>query len=421
MTNEENYVILHDDEFQKLLKRVEFLDFVQSASRDRLNLIRLEVEKEFKDKLSRIEKRQVEYQRFVFDLTGDLRQLELETLRRIDVQNQKITTMKREFLQLLKYAREEYINIFSENQFIFNNLIQEEKEERQKAVNVLENKISIIFNENNQKKEKVKNFLGELYKIFEEVQKIPEQFLPKDKMLKIERDIKDALYDFSNGFTDSSLIVARNAYRELVELRELSSNVEQEFIVISCTASRNLALLIEKIEGSNNITFKIENMPYNFDLTKWSGNSIDILKEKVNNLKILLDKASNKEDIKFILNKILIYEKDFEVIYEGVKELIVYSQIRYNLATKISSLLKKYLFSIIKSGYENEDFKEAYFVNMINRFGLELRLFVIPSDKDKKINRLKIQYIKRKNNNIKELSESLLKDLKSEGFDVTII
>ncbi|MFN4152507.1 MAG: hypothetical protein ACK4IX_16320, partial [Candidatus Sericytochromatia bacterium] len=123
MTNEENYVILHDDEFQKLLKRVEFLDFVQSGSRDRLNLIRLEVEREFKDKLSRIEKRQVEYQRFVFDLTGDLRQLELETLRRIDVQNQKITTMKREFLQLLKYAREEYINIFIENQFIFNNLI----------------------------------------------------------------------------------------------------------------------------------------------------------------------------------------------------------------------------------------------------------------------------------------------------------
>ncbi|MFN4152942.1 MAG: hypothetical protein ACK4IX_18505, partial [Candidatus Sericytochromatia bacterium] len=284
-----------------------------------------------------------------------------------------------------------------------------------------ENKISFIFNENNQKKEKVKNFLGELYKIFEEVQKIPEQFLPKDKMLKIERDIKDSLYDFSNGFTDSSLIVARNAYRELVELREQSSNIEQEFIVISCTASRNLALLVEKIEGSNNITFKIENMPYNFDLTKWSGNSIDILKEKVNNLKILLDRASNKEDIKFILNKILSHEKDFEVIYEGVKELIVYSQIRYNLATKICSLLKKYLFSIVKSGYENEDFKEAYFVNMVNRFGLELRLFVIPSDKDKKINRLKIQYIKRKNSNIKELSEALLKDLKSEGFEVTII
>ena len=117
----------------------------------------------------------------------------------------------------------------------------------------------------------------------------------------------------------------------------------------------------------------------------------------------------------------MVHEKDFEVIYEGVKELIVYSQIRYNLAIKISSLLKKYLFSIVKSGYENEDFKEAYFVNMINRFGLELRLFVIPNDKDKKINRLKIQYIKRKNSNIKELSDSLLKDLKSEGFDVTII
>lgn len=421
MTNEENYVILHEDELQQLLKRVEFLDFIQSGSKERLNLIRLEVEKEYKDKLSKIERRQVEYQRFVFDLTGDLRQLELETLRRLDIQNQKITTMKKEFIQLLQLAREEYISIFNENQFIFNNLIQEEKEERQKAIEFLENKISIVFNENNQKKEKVKNFLTELYQVFEEVKKIPEQFLPKDRMTKIERDIKDSLYDFSSGFVDSSLMIARNAYRELVELREVASNIEQEFLVISCTASRNLSLLSEKINSSKNTIFKIENQSYTLDLNFWAGNAIEILKDKVFYLKDVLDKAYTKDEIKMILNKILLYENEFTTIYEKVKETVIYSQIRYNIAVKISKIMKKAFFSITKSGYEDNDPKNSYFINMINRFGLELRLFIIPSDKDKKINRLKIQFTKRKNNNIKEISASLLNALKIEGFEITII
>jgi hypothetical protein len=380
----QTYVCIEEEELIRLKYNEARLHAMNSAPREKINHIRHDIEEHLKEKLERINRRQTEYEQYVYDLNGTLRHFEIETQHRFSEQNRKLDLLRQEYFSLLRMERDEYLSIFETQEKKLKSLLEEAKLERQQVEISQQNKINSLLKENSLR-EKVKNFTEELAGLICETIKIPHQQFAPGKFDKIRDQLQTAGEDYNNGFFETALSTARSVYWQLVELRADVLQKEHELITLSSAVMEVLGYLIEKAAlnrkrkldfGQGNTGKEIE-----IDIDYWTQGQFSYYESEMKSYQRELLKDEKKisiEQLKDLIRQIEKSELQFSRIMESARENILASQLRANVAQKTAQALKEQLFSVEDSAYEGNDPRNSYFLKLKNRAGNEIVAVIKP-------------------------------------------
>lgn len=411
----QTFVCVEEDELERLKYNESRLLELQGEMPQRLSNVRSQVEREMREKFSRIEKRQIEYQQFLFDLNGELKYFELETQRKLQEQNKRLDLMRNEYFSLMHHQRNEYLSIFQKQEEKFQNMIEDEKSERKIMINNLQQQINSILFDKRNKEERVKNFIFELEKIVRENEKLPYERFTPGKFDHIGRQVNDSVNDFNTGFFETALSSARSAYWKLVDLRTEVLQKENEFLNLYLLAREFIDSLIEKTVMNRKRTLEFgkgeKRKQFDVEIDYWAKGDLNSFEQEVKDLKTYLvanEKKISIEGINDLIKKINDMENVLNKIIERARENILSSQLRVNVAQMAVKALKEQLFAVEDSAFENNDPRNAYFVKLKNRAGSEIVTIISPVEGGFGKNEITIHSFDGKPGNIETLNNRAL-------------
>ncbi len=375
---ESSFVCIEEEEFERLKDNDILLINYQD---DKLAKINLKINEEINYKLNKIQKRQIEYERFVYGLNGDIKYLEIQNQNSIKSQNEKFRLLRNEYYKLIQEERNEYLNLFEKHEEEFSKLIETEKYNRIKSIEIIDDKVKFIISENIKKKDRVSIFVFELIRIFDQIDNIPHQIFAKNQFEILKNNLTEILEDIEMGYFENSFNNARNLYKRLFELKEFVLKKEQEYLIMYYAVVKEINLFRQKIKTNKNLKFSMNII---IDSNYWSYGSLNILEKEINNIESKFDKDNfiTFVDMEKIVKLIKEKKSEFELIVKKSKNNIILSQIRFSIAKKILSKLKKYLFFVVDSGYTNNDQRSNYFIELKNMIGDNISVIIKKNEKD---------------------------------------
>ncbi|MFN8670722.1 MAG: hypothetical protein U0457_01405 [Candidatus Sericytochromatia bacterium] len=400
----ESFVCILEEEFEKLQRAQNFLFDIQSASRERINLIRLQVEKELQYKIDKIERNYVQYQKFIGDLNGEIKLLELENQRRLHNQDKKFELMRAEYIEGIKGSIEHYTSLIETQNKKFNKIIKEETSFFKESLDNIKENLNYIVDTEKSKKEKVKLFLTDLGKIFEDTEKnnLDKHNLSK-KIEELRRKFVDAMSDFQAGFFESAWNTAKSVYWEITDIRNNIKETEKKYFVLESAIYEVVSELLENIEGNKHL--KITFLNKKIDLNYWlNGRLNNIRKDLLDIIKNVKESKYNIYDLNDVLRKINYHKNNFPKLLQTAKENIIIAQLKYEYADKITKIMENVLFYPIKGEYFNNDFRNDYILDFENIQGNSCN-FVISNDNKSIVLKTTLNATKNQTKYIKELLE----------------
>ncbi|MBC7473753.1 MAG: hypothetical protein H7263_05635, partial [Candidatus Sericytochromatia bacterium] len=241
-----NFICIEEEEFERLKNNDILLVYSQDYQDTQLSEINSKLNKEIDYKLNKIQKRQIEYERFVYDLNGDIKYLEIQNQNFIKSQNERFHLLRNEYYKLIQEERNEYLNLFEKHEKELSKLIEEEKYSRVKSIQIVDDKVSSVISENIKKKDRVSIFVFELIKIFNQIDKIPHQVFAKNQFELLKNNLNDIVEDIEMGYFENSLNNARNLYKKLFELKEFVLQKEQDYLLIYYSTVKEINLFRQK-------------------------------------------------------------------------------------------------------------------------------------------------------------------------------
>lgn len=359
---EQSFVCILEEEFERLKRSQDFLLDIQSASRDRINIIRLEVEKELKYKLEKIERNYVEYQMFINDLNGEVKHLEVENQRLQKNNDEKINFVRNEYFGLIKQSVEYYATLLKKQTSNLTSLIEKEKYKLNSEIKDISANLNYLVNSEKNKSEKVRVFLSDLTKIFEDTEKInTSKFNQSNNIKDLKRNLIDAISDFEAGFYESAWITAKSIYWKLTDIRNEIKETEKKYFVIESAIYELISELLNEIESGKKLKTTFNNSTQLIDLNYWSNGRVNILrKELLEILKKIKDNQCNFDELNNIMKKTLFYKNTIKQIINNAKENILLSQLKYSYAKTIADKLNSMFFYPVDSYYKDNDYRKSY-------------------------------------------------------------
>lgn len=401
---EQSFVCILEEEFERLKRSQDFLLDIQSASRERINLIRLEVEKELKYKLEKIERNYVEYQSFINDLNGDVKLLELENQRLQKNNAEKIDFVRNESLGLIKQSVEYYSSLLKKQTDSLTSLIEKEKHSLNSEIKNINNNLNYLVNSEKNKEEKVRVFLSDLAKIFDDTEKINTNKLDQSIAInELKRKLVDAMSDFQAGFYESAWNTAKSIYWKITDVRNEIKETEKKYFVIESAIYELISELLDQLEsGGKNVKIKLNNSTQLIDLNYWSYGRVNILrKELIEIIKNIKENKFDFDELNKIMKKTLFYKNNINQIINNAKENILLSQLKYSYAKMLTDTLKAMFFYPVDSSYKDDDYRKSYELILKNANGNEFKIelydekkavffkVIYTNDDNKKFNYLK--------------------------------
>lgn len=359
---EQSFVCILEEEFERLKRSQDFLLDIQSTSRDRVNIIRLEVERELKYKLEKIERNYLDYQMFINDLNGEVKHLEVENQRFQKNNDEKITFVRNEYFGLIKQSVEYYSSLLKKQNESLTSLIEKEKYKLTSEIKDINTNLNYLVNSEKNKEEKVRVFLSDLTKIFEDTEKINTSKFDKSENIKeLKRKLIDAISDFEASFYESAWITAKSIYWKLTDIRNEIKETEKKYFVIESAIYELISELLNEIELSKKFKTTFSNSTQLIDLNYWSNGRVNILrKELLETLKKIKESSCNFDELNNIMKKTLFYKNTIKQIISNAKENILLSQLKYSYAQTITDELNNMFFYPIDSYYKDKDYRKSY-------------------------------------------------------------
>lgn len=361
-TQEQSFVCILEEEFERLKRSQDFLLDIQSASRDRVNIIRLEVERELKYKLEKIERNYLEYQMFINDLNGEVKHLEVENQRLQKSNDEKITFVRNEYFGLIKQSVEYYASLLKKQTSNLTSLIEKENHKLNSEIKEINSNLNYLVNSEKNKSEKVRVFLSDLTKIFEDTEKInTSKFDQSENIKELKRKLIDAISDFEAGFYESAWITAKSIYWKLSDIRNEIKETEKKYFVVESAIYELISELLNEIESGKKLKTTFNNSTQLIDLNYWSNGRVNILrKELLEILKKIKENQCNFDELNNIMKKTLFYKNTIKQIISNAKENILLSQLKYSYAQTIADELNNLFFYPVDSYYKDNDYRKSY-------------------------------------------------------------
>lgn len=354
------FICIDEEEFEILKKSHKELVLSKNIHKNSLEEIDKNLEFDINYKLEKIEKRQIELQKFNYELNGEIRRAETQLLNRIDEQNKKIRFLREEYLELFKNEKEQYTNLFFNHS---KKLLEEiDKFLKKDLISDL-----VIFKKQDKKKERVLEILNNLKTLSKSIKLLPHSKFFPNKYEYARSLLSEIKEDFDAEFYESAFSNARNCYKILLELEEQTLKKEQESIYLGYILNKNLKYLKEIL----NKTIFIDNInliPETFNkINRWVKNIENLVTEK---------DFISIEELKSLINKSEIYikkySKDFEEeIIKSIKLII-----RLNISDYLIKILYYFFYQVNDKYFLDNNYNKALILIMENKLSEKLSISI---------------------------------------------
>lgn len=408
-------ICIDETEFENLKKDQMQLLSIKNINKSNLRDINTEIEEKIKYKIERVEKRQIEQEKYLYELNGEIRRNEIELQNKLKEQNKKLIMIRQEYLELFKKEKQEFLSIFMEQSNTIFKALESFKQINNQSV---DKEISELYQQVSKKKDRVLLFINDLKIISKSLENIPHQKFFPGKYEYAKSLLLEVIQDFNADFFESALTGARNCYKVLLELKEDVLKKEQEYIYLEGILSKEIKYLTKLLEN-NHKELKIDNKIVSINISDFNLENINKSKRWVNNIEKLLENEYNYsiDELKLLIKKAQENTDKLLKDSERIIEQVISSQIRFNTANFLINVFDKLFYLPDSFGYTDSDYRKGYFISLINRLNNKIKIHIEPDKKNPANLKLRMKS-DDKNINI-ELIKKLIKDfnlLKLEGL-----
>ena len=410
------YVSIEQSELRRLRKQDSRLRSIQRDLPERLNAARQQAQRELQQRLAPLEERARRQEQEAHRLRSNFKNLEQETNKRLQNQRQKFQatlkeaearqqqSLKREssrlkeamqegferqraeYLKITRQQRQEYIQLIADQDRKFTVLVEEEKQERQRGQQILQEQIDVIQQREERRTQLAQDLLADLEVVWKSIdENYQHQRFAPGRLEDLHRGLEIAHNNIQSGVSQAAIATTQQTYLDLVDLRIELEQKEQEWLLLYNAALEDLRNLITEVQANRKCEVEVgqgnEAERFELEVNYWTNGSLSQYEQELSQLETQLKEGESTlktEQLKDLGEKIVSLEPRLGEIVEQAKLAILSSQLRAEIADRVVEVMSEIGYSLEDSVYEGADQRAAYVVKVKNIAGDEVVTIVSP-------------------------------------------
>ena len=410
------YVSIQQSELRRLRKQESRLRSIQRDLPERLNAARQQAQRELQQRLTPLEKRARRQEQEAQRLRSNFKNLEQETNKRLQNQRREFQAtlkdaevrqqqaLKREssrleaamqegferqraeYLKITRQQRQEYTQLIADQDRKFTVLVEEEKQERQRGQQILQEQIDVMQQREDQRTQLAQNLLADLEVVWKSIdENYQHQRFAPGRLEELHRGLQMAHDNIQSGVSQAAIATTQQTYLALVDLRIELEQKEQEWLLLYNAALEDLRNLITEVQANRNCEVEVgqgnEAEKFALEVNYWTNGSLSQYEQELSQLETQLKEEESTlttEQLKELGERIISLEPRLGEIVEQAKLAILSSQLRVEIADRVVEVMSEIGYSLEDSVYEGEDQRAAYVVKVKNIAGDEVVTIVSP-------------------------------------------
>ena len=391
------HVTISDAEFYRLSQSDQQLRSIRRDVPDLIRQLRQRTTEDLQRRLGPIEQRQRAFQTSIDRLSGDVRDLERETNKRLQQQRQQFHTdlqktagqlrgeTRQQIVHMSEKLRAETRTLIANQEQRTNQLITQERQAREAALADVRGQVGAIQADQRRKLELARTwveaagvlqeFIGEHY--------LHERFAP-GQLSKLARDVRQATDNLAANAPEAALSTAQRAYQELSDLRVRLEEQEQEWQLWRSAALENTRELLAMAQQNRVCkAHDADDQPLDIDIEidHWSNGRLTEYETQLEKLiaKIDTDDNLSTDELRAIVERQTPeLEYTLTSIVRDARLAVLSSQRRVNIADHVVQSLEQEGFVLEGGTYEGADMRSSYVVKARHLDSGEVVVRVVP-------------------------------------------
>ncbi|WP_375466963.1 hypothetical protein [uncultured Nostoc sp.] len=418
------YIRVEEQQLQRLREQDSRLRSLQQDLPERLNAVREQARREFQQRLAPLEQRAQQQEQETQRLKSSLKNIEIETQKRLQQQRQEFQTglreveyrqqqalqqettrlesaiqegleqQRQEYLRITQQQRQEYTRLIDRQDQKFTQLIAQEKQDREQGQKILQiqiNQIVTDIDQERQRKAKIaQDLLSDVEAIWEQINRnYQHQRFAPGRLNDLRGKLQIADNNIQAGVTEAAISITQQTYLDLADLRLELERKEQEWLLLYNAALEDLRSLIVEVQANRECEVEVgdgdEAEKFNLEVDYWVNGRLTEYQQKLHQLESQLtagESTLTTEQVKEIAEKITALQPILGEIVEQAKLAILSSQLRAEIADKVVEVLSSQGYTLVDQNtdavYEGNDWRNAYVVKVKNIAGDEVVTVVSP-------------------------------------------
>ncbi|MBR8837640.1 MAG: hypothetical protein DSM106950_27445 [Stigonema ocellatum SAG 48.90 = DSM 106950] len=279
-------------------------------------------------------------------------------------------------------AREEYNRILQAQAQQFNQIVTQERHERQQQLQ--------LINEQKQQHQKLaEDLLADVQTIWLDINQNYQhlRFAP-GRIAALDRQIEFIRANIQVGVFEAAIANAQQTYLSLSDLRLELEQKEQESLIIYNAALEELRGAIAQTTAHHKCQVEIGDSTvtelFDLDVNYWSHGKLSQYEQQLQQLESQLVAKRDtltKEQVQHIIQQIAALQPQLTEIVEQARLNMLSSQMRAEIADTVVAALSNLGYTLVNSEdavYEGEDQRQAYVVKVKNLAGDEVVTVINP-------------------------------------------
>ncbi len=421
----DRYVSISEADLRRLQEQDSRLRSVQQDLPDRLNRMRAEANREMQQRLIPLEHRAKQQEQEAQRLGSHLGELERNTQQRLRLQRQdfqqavresevrqqqalqeekdRLTSAMRlgfekqrtEYLRITADQRQEYLTLNQQLNQKFSELLEEERQARERAQRMLQQQINRVFETLEQERESKAKLAQELLSDVEQIwQQIDrdyqhQRFAPH-QLADLRRNLELAKQNLATGVFEAAIATSQDTYLKLADLRLELEQKEQEWLLYYTATLEDLRTLITEVQAHRQIEIELgeaggEVETFQAEVDYWTNGHLTAYQQNLDNFYQKLttgESTLTTEQIQELAQQIEVLRPELAEIANQAKTQVILSQMRAEIADQVVELLESYGYQLTDpkadACYEGADYRNAYVVKVKNIAGEEVVTVITP-------------------------------------------
>jgi hypothetical protein len=382
-----------------------------------LNALMRDNENELRRRLEPLERRQQEFQQAAARMREDVRNLEINTARRLAEQQR---TMRKTVQDTANRLRQETRDLVDNVRQEAHTLVEQERAERIQHVNEtaerLRHETQVLLAEQaaqftelvDQERQIRENQIRELHQRMDNEQERKdqlanswietarvlrdficshyrhEQFAP-GQLTKLERTLQQAESNASQGTAEAALALAQQAYHGLSDLRLELERLEREWQlwrVRTLDSARETLALAQRNRTCPAVDLQGTEIDITIEVDHWTDGKVSALEAELDQLiaQVADEQATvSTDDLRRMADETLpTLRQRLEQAIEEARLSVISSQLRANIADTVVQTFEEQGFQIQDDTYEGEDYRNGFVAQVEHIDGSKVTIVVTP-------------------------------------------
>jgi hypothetical protein len=379
----EKQVTIDSGRYRQLMRNSEQLRTIRSDLPETIMSSLRENSAQLQRRLEPLERRQAQYETALSHVRQEVRDIEVSTARRIAEQQRQF---RQELDASIDGLRMETHNLLWEQERKMTNLIDQERQTREREIQNVQGQIDQIHADQHRKGELAITVVDEAQVVYDFINENyrHEQFTP-GRLGKLRQSMQTARENINQGTPEAALSIAQIAFRDLTDLRLELEDLELQWQSWQNEALRSASQVLE--EARNNRNFEVLDLEgkgtgIEQEADVWTNGKMGALQKEIENTIKTIESTKNylsTEELQKIAEETTVqHQKKIAELLEEARLAVVSSQLRANIAELAVNALKDQGYILEDNTYVGEDTREGYIAKVKHRDGSEVVVSVDP-------------------------------------------